>query len=125
MLASDRKIFTSPVDLSILQDLARLFKTRVHVLHVENEKEPLPAGYSQDPNAPGLEKILRGVKHTYRRLPQENVIEGIEEGAEEFSADLIVMIFSENNFLDTLFHTSNTRKMACKTHIPLLSIAEL
>lgn len=64
MLASDRKIFTSPVDLSILQDLARLFKTRVHVLHVENEKEPLPAGYSQDPNAPGLEKILRGVKHT-------------------------------------------------------------
>lgn len=125
MLASDRNDFTIPTDLPILQELARLFKARVQVLHVENEAEPLPAGHNDDPGAPRLEKILRGVKHTYRQLPQEDVIEGIEQGAEEFLADLIVMIPSKTDFWDSLFHTSNTRKMAYKTHIPLLSVPTL
>lgn len=125
MLASDRKNFTAPTNLPILEELARLFKARVQVLYVENETEPLPAGHSEDLDRPRLEKILRGVKHTYRRLPQEDVIEGIKQGVEEFSADLIVMIPSKTDFWDALFHTSNTRQMAYKTHIPLLSIPEL
>lgn len=120
MLASNRKDLTAPNSLSILHEFALLFKARVQVLHVENELEP--AIVDESPESPRLEKILRGVKHTYRRLREEDVVEGIEKGAEEFLADLIVMVPTKTDFWDNLFHTSNTRSMASRTRIPLLSI---
>lgn len=107
--------------LDMLQALAQTFKARVQVFHVEQEEEELvPAGKA--PDTPKLERILRGIKHTYRNLQEVEVVDGIEQGIQDYMPDLLVMVPNKPDFLDRLLNLSNTRKMVLQTHVPLLTI---
>ena len=103
--------------------LAIIFKSRVRILHVE----PVPAIAIEDPvpeikQGPRLESIFRGIKHTYKEVGQDDIIKGIEQGVKEYNADLLVMVTHKPNFRDYICSMSNTRKMALRSHIPLLAI---
>lgn len=120
LFACDFKSLKGNNELSMLQELAQTFKARVQVFHVEQQEELVPAG--KTPDAPKLERVLRGIKHTYRNLEEIEVVDGIEQGVQDYLADLLVMVPNKPDFLDRLLNLSNTRKIALQTHVPLLTL---
>lgn len=109
--------------LKPLQELALSFKARLQILHVEKTPQLATAG-SRPEGKKGvkLEPVFRGVKHTYKEVEQEDIVEGIEKGVEEYHADMLVMVPHKPGFWDYVLNRSNTRKMALRTHIPLLAL---
>lgn len=98
----------------------------MQVFHVDKPVEqPVLAGRSSpDPVSPNMEKLLRNVQHSYRDLKETDVISGIEQGIQDFHADLLVIVPHKPGFWDMIFNKSNTRKMALKTHVPLLALPQ-
>lgn len=126
LFACDFKSIRPNNKLSALQEIAQIFRARVQVFHVEQEEELVPAGrkpQASAPDGPQLERILRGIKHTYRILQEEaDVVDGIEQGVQDYLADLLVMVPNKPDFLDRLLNLSNTRRMVLQTHVPLLAL---
>lgn len=123
IFACDYHRLTVDQQLQPLKELAAHYRSRLQILHVE----PVPAFAIEDPvpelkKGPKLESIFRGIKHTYREVGQDDIIKGIEQGVKEYHADLLVMVPHKPNFWDYIFSMSNTRKMALRSHIPLLAI---
>lgn len=109
--------------LPLLKDFAEALKARVQVLHVEKVREPLAVPkQTKEQNLPDMENILAGIPHTYRDLTDEHILDGIERGVRESNADLLVMIPKHTGFWNMIFNRSKTRKMAKKTHVPLLAL---
>jgi hypothetical protein len=71
-----------------------------------------------------LEGNFKGVKHSYNFLKDDEVLKGIEKGIEDHKSDLLVMAPHKEGFWDKFLNRSNTRKMALRTHIPLLSLQD-
>lgn len=121
LFACDFKSLKATNKLAMLQEIAATFKARVQVFHVEQEDELVLAG--RKPEGPKLERVLRGIKHTYRILQEEvDVVDGIEQGVNDYLADLLVMVPNKPAFLDRLLNLSNTRRMVLQTQVPLLAL---
>lgn len=110
-----------------LKDLALTFRARLQILHIEQrlalaEEEPSGTKKSKRPDGPKLESIFRGIRHTYKEVESEDIIEGIEKGIKEYHADMLVMVPHKLGFWDYMLNRSNTRTMALRTHIPLLAL---
>ncbi len=111
--------------LSPLKKLAQHFRAQIQVLHLMQTpaltfmEEDIPFTIKKGPS---LEKIFRGIKHNYKELETEDIVGGIEKGIEEYGADLLVMVPHKPGFWDNILNRSKTRKMALKTHIPLLAL---
>ena len=109
--------------LPLLKDLSTSINANIQVLHVEKTKEPTALSKQGENNCgPDLENILSGVRHSYRDLTDEHILDGIEKGVRESNADLLVMIPKHTGFWNMIFNRSRTRKMAHKTNVPLLAL---
>lgn len=121
--ACDYQGLHSDQKLPLLKDLAEALKAKIQVLHVEKTKEPSTiAKHKEEAGTPDLENLLTGIPHTYRDLTDEHILDGIERGVRESNADLLVMVPKHTGFWNMIFNRSKTRKMAKKTHIPLLAL---
>jgi nucleotide-binding universal stress UspA family protein len=103
-----------------IKAFAKLFNAKILVLDVE---KPVAAPvYENTTGGELLEKALKDVDHALFYTSAEDISSGINTFADEHKCDWIAMIPHKHNILSRLFNTSNTKKMAFHTHIPLLSI---
>ncbi|EMR01965.1 Universal stress protein family protein [Cesiribacter andamanensis AMV16] len=109
--------------LAPVQALAAAFRAQVEILHVEKE-EPLQPKDRKPMlrRAPNLEEVLKGIKHSYRYLTEENVLAGIQQRIDEYHADMLVMVPHKASLWEALLHSSHTRQMALRSPIPLLAL---
>lgn len=123
LFACDYNCLQPENKLPLLKELALTFKAKVEVLHVKKIQEPVEIGEGAlMERASGMEHVLKGVDHLYHDLSDDHILTGIERGLHEFEADLLVMVPHHTGFWNTIFNRSKTRKMALRTHVPLLSI---
>lgn len=123
LFACDRNCKLSFNTLRMLKAVSAELDAEVQVLHVEKARKLAgntvlaEAGISAD-----IESNLEGINHSFRDVEGRDVIKGIQNGIEEFNADMLVMIPQKHGFWDSMLHKSKTCAMAAQSHIPLLSI---
>lgn len=109
--------------LSKLVELAKAYKAKIHILHV-NEQE----GKIKKEEEAGFGKVFRE-KFQYNNL-NFDVCEGkdaasaISNYTDTHQVDIISLIRKKRNLFANLFHSSLTEKMASHTKIPLLAFHE-
>ncbi len=123
LFACDNNCKFSLQTLKMLNEVALQLKAEVQVLHVEKTKKLSPEQVLADAGQhTDVEFHLEGIDHTYRDIDGCGVIKGIEQGIDEFEADLLVMVPQRYGFWNSMLHKSKTCEMAARSRVPLLSI---
>lgn len=99
------------------------FTPILHCVHVESETDldkvldmnDLEAFFSH--HAPSLQI-------QFHQLKGQDIPSTLNEFAENFDVDLLVMTTPHRNFFERLFHKSHTRKMALQSRVPLFIFRE-
>jgi nucleotide-binding universal stress UspA family protein len=121
LYAFDNSRVSTPETLSILSEVASRLNAEVQVFHVMPPTGEVASEVSEDPElCPEVELALKNVRHDYKDVFEELVVDGIEREIRETEADLLVMVPYKLNFWESLFHQSTTCSMALRAHIPIL-----
>ena len=97
------------------------FNPILHVVHIRGSRhsdEEMDFSEMEDffrEQAPALQVLF----HNIRGMTVENAL---EEFIDTFDVDVLCMYAPHHNLLERIFYDSRTRRMAMKTHIPLLLI---
>jgi len=71
-----------------------------------------------------MNALLDGFEPDYAFIRLYDFTEAINQFAIDRGADMIITVPRRHNFLERVFSTSHTEKLAYHTHIPLLAIHE-
>lgn len=99
--------------------LLEAFNPVLHIVHIDTGKDKEEkVDFSEmkelfSEHVPTLQIQFHNIRDT-------SVEKGLKEFVETYDIDLLVMFAPHHNLLERLFQQSNTRRMARKTHIPLL-----
>jgi len=105
--------------LSLLKEMAQKFDAQLQVLHVEAEiKEQAEIKFDNQVHV--VDAILQDTKHSHSLVENASVGAGILQEVETWQADLLVMVPHKTHLLEAFLKGSDTRKMALRTHVPLL-----
>jgi nucleotide-binding universal stress UspA family protein len=110
------------VFLTQLLEVTTPLQAQVSVVHVQNRPEADPAAEEQ-----ALEDINRafpGNAFAFAEIRQQDVAAGLEAFVRENQMDVLALASRDRSFLEDLFHTSVTDKLANHPAVPLLVIPE-
>ncbi|AHM58393.1 UspA domain-containing protein [Flammeovirgaceae bacterium 311] len=127
LFACNYRYLSSNSKLEAIYEIASTYQAQVQILHVEKDVDFIPSHFQKhiNRNKTNMEELLRGIKHNYRFLHEDDIHEGIKRGTEELNADVLVMVPHKPVFLKSLIHPSVTKKMVLHTHIPLLALPNI
>jgi nucleotide-binding universal stress UspA family protein len=118
VLASDLDPLKNTKILDRLKELVAQFKSVIYIVNVrEGKGEVTVANAIAEVQ---LETKLKDVEHFYYYLENENPVDGINEFVKTKKADMVAIIPHHYTFLERLFHSSFSKKMAFHIHVPLL-----
>ena len=120
--ACDYRIDTKIDILNPIKEIAELFNSKLYILTVEKEKKLIEV--EQAVTGVKIENYFDHTTHSYNFIENDDLIEGINHFAEVNEIDLIVMLPHKHKLLEQIFKSSNTKKMAFHTHIPLLALPD-
>lgn len=101
-------------------DLAKLFDSNFHVLHVHNDE----MHFTHDDPDVIFKEIIEKTGYSslaYHQIDSEKTSETIENFIEKMPCDIIALAKHHRSFFDKLFHSSLTKKMVNHCHIPVLT----
>lgn len=113
------KVKSTPA-METIKNWARTFNANLHILNIVSPDEK--------PNAEKaiagiqLESIFDNINHSLYFPENDDVTYAINDFVEKHNIDLVIMIPRKHNIFSSIFHASNTKKMAFHSHIPLLTI---
>ncbi len=119
--ASDFQSARNERALVQLAEMAAAFNAEVLILHVQiDEGAPVKAQREK------FERIFANVKHSFhvQHAYEREVERVIQEFAEEKDAGMIALMARKHGFLEGLFHSSMTSKVAFHTKCPFLALHE-
>jgi nucleotide-binding universal stress UspA family protein len=100
-----------------------IFKPFVHVVNVDAEHYvELSEEYKAE--RAKLEAILAGYDTEYYFMRQFDFIEAINQFVSDYKIDMIFTVPKKHSFLEGLFRSSYTKKLAYHSHVPLIAIHE-
>ena len=102
--------------------IAEYFKARLHLIHVVTDRQPAHAAAGATLGAfldTGYEKTI-----TAETIHGDDVEESLQRYCDHHGIDMLIMLRHHRNFLQRLFHRSQTRLMTLHSHIPLLIYPE-
>ena len=117
LFPTDYEIAYGEDRLKILLHLAKMHTSRVEVIHISSGYELSEA---RSKNKQGLGSILGKIPHGFHDLPDQGVIEGINNFRSGKGTDLLVMIKNKHVFLERLFIDPVIKKTAFHLDIPFL-----
>lgn len=121
-LACDFKDVIASTPIDFIKATVKELGAALHVLNVDYNREhftgetPLESAY--------LESLLGEIKPHYHFLNKEDIVEGINEFAENNNLDLLMVIPKKHKLLDGLFHKSSSAGLVSHSHIPVMAIHE-
>ncbi|MBT8230730.1 MAG: universal stress protein, partial [Bacteroidia bacterium] len=106
------------IDSSVVEDLiyyTSIFGAELHLAHVDDEK-------TSELNKLQSRLLLENpeLKIYMHVINADGIVEGLNEFVEEQGIQLLAMTKQKRTFLDSLFHSSITKRMTINTKIPLL-----
>jgi len=105
-----------------LKKFVKLFNAELFVIHVEIPDEKIVV--HETAHGTRLEDELGDLPHTTHFPSNPNIIDGLTEFQESHQIDLLVMIPKRHSLISRIFHSSNTKRMAFHTHVPILALHE-
>lgn len=105
-----------------IKEYVKMFDATLHILYIDLPTELI----SSEKAIEGikLENELDDIKHEFHFIEHVDVSRGINEYVDKHKAEMVIMIPRKHNLFERIFKSSNTKKMAFHTHVPLLCIHE-
>ncbi|WP_336514683.1 universal stress protein [Pollutibacter soli] len=123
VFASDFKNVDDTTPVTELRKFLEMVKAKVHVVNVDvDHYVELTEEYQLEKAK--LNKILDGFNPEYAFVRMYDFVDSINTFAQDRQADIIITVPRRHSFLEGLFKTSHTKKLAYHTHIPLLALSE-
>lgn len=107
----------------LLKKFITLFKAQLFIVNVVKEVKKLPS-VKKAANGVGIEHLLEGIDHSFLFIENEDMVAGINQFVADNKIDMIVFIPKKHSFFNSIFHESNTKRMAFHSTIPLLALHE-
>lgn len=119
--ASDFRSLKDEIALERLGKIACAFKSEVLVLHIQTNGQK-PA----EPQRDKFAKHLCDNKFTFHivKASDKNMEQAILDFANEKDADMVALLARKHGFLEGIFHSSVTSKVAFHAHRPFLALHE-
>lgn len=122
LFACDYKNIPCSYTLATIKLLALRFGAEVQIFHVENKDSKCAQGGLRVVIENEIQKMMKGVKHSFNELKEKDVLGGIEKGIRDFGADLLLMSPHKPGFFHSLIYKSMTREMALRGHVPTVAL---
>jgi nucleotide-binding universal stress UspA family protein len=121
--ASDMKNVAETTPVKTLRRILELFIPKLYVANVDTEHYvEISEEYKKEKAV--MNELLEGFEPDYAFIRLYDFAEAIHQFAIDRNADLIITAPRKHGFLEKIFTTSHTEKLAYHTHIPLLAIQE-
>lgn len=123
LFATDNKGLSSPDIIDPMLSIAKKYDAEIHLMNVLDEGkmssvEEAVAGLK-------LDHQLEGVKHSFHFENSNDKAQAIEDHLSKHQIEMLGVVPRKNNFFDSIFHRSVTRKLALHTKVPLLAMHDL
>lgn len=117
LFPTDYEIAYGEGGLKVLLHLAKMHTSQVEVIHISSGYDLSEA---QSTNKKRLGSVLGSIPHSFHDMPDQEVIEGINNFRSEKRMDLLVMIKNKHTFLERLFIDPVIKRAAFHLDIPFL-----
>ncbi|WP_228238507.1 universal stress protein [Allomuricauda sp. M10] len=117
LFPTDLEIDFDQVDVSFLLKMAKLWHSKIHIMHVASP-EGLMEG--QENNRAHLEGLLVEHNHTFHDLPDQELTTAINAIQEKVTAEMLVMVKNKHTFLERLFIEPVIKNIGLHSLIPFL-----
>lgn len=99
--------------------LLEVFNPILHVVHVDTGKsDPEEVDFSEMRDF--FAERTPALQVQFHDIRDKSVEEGLEDFVDTYDVDVLVMYAPQHSLLERIFQQSNTRRMALRTHVPLL-----
>jgi nucleotide-binding universal stress UspA family protein len=114
---------TSVQTVEPLLEFAKSFDSKISIINVIQDDEVV----SMEEAAMGLklENKFKDVEHAYFFPESDDMVDVINEFSSKNKMDVVALIPHRHNFLERIFHRSNSKKMAFHSEIPCLALPDI
>lgn len=117
---SDLQNVEETTPLKPLTDFLDTVHPQLYIVNVVSDHAAVPDTNKIEKEK--LEQILKEYNPKCFFLLEQDFTTAIEKFADEYSTDIIITVPRKHSFLGTLFKESHTKKLAYRSHLPILAI---
>jgi nucleotide-binding universal stress UspA family protein len=120
---SDFRNVAETTPIAALKKVLNFFRPQLYVVYAESNPNVEPTEeYKWEKSK--LEEMLNGYNPEFALVPFHDFAESINQFATDSGADLVITVPHKHTFLNNLFKSTHTRKLAYHTHLPILALHE-
>ncbi len=123
LFAIDNKGLTNANVIALLTEISKSFQSHVHLMNVLDEGKMTTVDEAVE--GLKLDHILEEVEHTFHFENSSDKAHAIENYLNQHNIDMLAVVPRKNNFFDSLFNRSVTRKLTLHTKVPMLAMPDL
>ena len=123
MLTTDFKDVERSIPRKQLEGVLTLFKANLHIVNVDDEHY-VEVTEEYKAQRGKLESMLKAFSPQFYFIRLFDFVDAVNQFVEDKEIDLIITIPKKHSFLDKMFKTSYTKKLAYHSHVPIIAIHE-
>ncbi|HRE51242.1 MAG TPA: universal stress protein [Flavitalea sp.] len=121
LLASDFKNVSTTTPFAQIKGVLDIFKPQLHIVNVDSEHYvELTQEYKQE--RAKLESQFQAYNPEFYFIRLYDFLDAISNFTVDKNIDLIITVPKKQSFLTSLFKTSNTKKLAYHSYVPIVAI---
>ncbi|MDP4149013.1 MAG: universal stress protein [Bacteroidota bacterium] len=122
MMLTDFKDVEGTIPMASVKTVLNLFNPRLHIVNVDHEHYvELTDDYKAE--RAKLERELRSYSPEFYFIRMFDFMEATNQFVEDKKIDLILSFPRRHSFLSHMFKTTNTKKLAYHSHVPIVAIS--
>lgn len=119
LFPSDFESGITKENLKIILDIAEMYQSKIHFLHIFQEAELDP---SQEEGKKLLKEHFKDTPHSFHKIKNQTVPQGIIDFQKKSNMDLLVMLKHKHSFFYNLFFRPVVNKIGFRLSSPFLVI---
>mgnify|MGYP006208714771 FL=1 len=121
-LTTDFRDVVKTIPDELVKDLIKSTAARLHVLNVDFKNRQWTA---DTPFQSGLIETMFSHYHPqYHFIDKEDMVEGLNEYAEKFSIELLLVVPQKHNLVERIFSGSHTKELVFHSNVPVMVMHE-
>jgi nucleotide-binding universal stress UspA family protein len=119
-LTSDFKDVTNTTPVLAIKNILEIFNPKMHVVNVDNEHYvALTEDYLTERNK--MQKMFAEYNPEFYFIGMNDFYQAVEQFAKDKSIDVIVIMPKNHSFINSIFSSSHTKKLAFHSSVPILA----
>lgn len=121
-VATNYDEFTDLSRIDNIPKLAKQLNAKIDFIHVGLD-EDLKLNTAETKISQKLHEVVKDIDHTFSYVEEEDVSSGLIEFCTQKSIQLVIVLPTRRNFIEEIFHSSVTKRLAHHLTIPLLILS--